>query len=160
MMNRFPRWTRQDDLALDCPYRVVEMGVFDDADDELVDASQIFMVCDRHGRVRVYYVCHYLFETKAEWCQRMLRAVRAYLRIMRPKWHSANIAEAADAAFDGGEWSTSAHADMMYATETRVDALVARRFGFFGGEVRYAVDVYLHEEEYKEQENLRYRLAA
>jgi len=60
--------------------------------------------------------------------KRVRQAVRAYHRIMRPWWANQEEAEAADAGFDGGEWSGPAHARITEHVEEETMRHVAGRF--------------------------------
>lgn len=63
-----------------------------------------------------------------------LRAVRAYERLLAIRTEGWNELEAADAKFDGGEWSGAAWGDQWQEMDERCLAEVAERFELPGAE--------------------------
>lgn len=57
-------------------------------------------------------------------------AVRAFRRVWEPIGESMAEAEAADAGFDGGEWSGPAHSCMQQEEYHKLLARVGARFGY------------------------------
>lgn len=80
------------------------------------------------------------------------RAVRAFDRIIGPKFHSLFLAEEADAGFDGGEFSGPAHGEDVDSVINEVAQTVATCFGYTRGEVLEMVDIADHHAREKEFE--------
>jgi len=67
------------------------------------------------------------------------RAVRAFARVWGPKSESFAIGAAADAGFDGGEWSGPANSCAEQAEYQATVAMVASRFGVTADQLEEAI---------------------
>ena len=71
--------------------------------------------------------------------QREMRAVRAYDRVFANSTEGWNEAEAADASYDGGEWSGPSWAKNWLNEDRRVISLVAERFEIYDHDLQSAI---------------------
>ena len=77
-----------------------------------------------------------------------LQACRAFHKLLAVRTEGWAEAEAADAKFDGGEWSGPAWGDHWQQAEEYCEEVIARRFGFPSAEyVMQMVNVYENEEQ-------------
>lgn len=67
------------------------------------------------------------------------QAIRALRRVWAPKAESFAIGAAADAGFDGGEWSGPAHSHMEQDEYQATLAAVGSRFGLTAEQLEYAI---------------------
>jgi len=73
-------------------------------------------------------------------------AIRAFRRVWAPIAVQLDIASAADAQFDGGEWSDAASARTEERVHAEALARVAARFGLTAAELEYGVEVAFEKE--------------
>jgi hypothetical protein len=74
-------------------------------------------------------------------------AVRAFIRVMMPRWRSQEEAAAADAGFDGGEWSGRWHAEAAEREADEMAARIAPRFGLTTAMLEAHLLGYAHEQQ-------------